>query len=64
LTYNDNVYSLGDHIIIPADGKITEYTFIDTYRYFSEFYWKFVGETNDGESLVNGMLYWYINVVL
>ena len=64
LTYNDNVYSLGDHIIIPADGKITEYTFIDTYRYFSEFYWKFVGETNNSDSLINGMLYWYINVVL
>lgn len=64
LTYADNTYTLEDHIIITPDGKITEYTFIDTYRYFSEFYWKLIGQTNDSDSLVNGMLYWYINVIL
>lgn len=63
----DNVYKIeiGNewHEIIPADGSITQYTFIDTYRYFSDFYWKFVGETGTN-ALVNGMLFWYIDVVL
>jgi hypothetical protein len=44
---NENVYSIDGKEIIPTSGAITDYTFILTYRYFSDFYWKFVGEEVD-----------------
>lgn len=60
---NENVYSIDGKEIIPASGAVTDYTFILTYKYFSDFYWKFIGEEVD-QILTNGMLFWYIDVVL
>ena len=59
----DNVYKIDGKEVIPSNGAITDYTFTLSYRYFSDFYWKFVGESID-ESLTNGMLFWYIDVVM
>jgi hypothetical protein len=67
LVIQNNAYMLNDIEILPASGIINQHTFIDTYRYFSNFYWKFIGEStsNGSDSVVtNGLLFWYIDVVL
>jgi hypothetical protein len=62
-TNNNGEYILNGKTILPATGAINKYTFTQTYRYFSDFYWKFIGDSSS-DGLVNGMLYWYITEVL
>lgn len=58
----ENQYTLRGQIVLPSDKKINQYTFTTTYRYFSDFYWKFVGEFTGSTGV--GMLWWYIDTVL
>lgn len=56
------IYKLNEKIVLPASGEVNKDTFTATYRYFSDFYWKLIGEFTEDSG--NGMLYWYIDVVL
>jgi hypothetical protein len=56
------VYLIDGKTILPTPREVNEFTFTLTYRYFSDFYQKLVGEIN-GEG-GNGMLWWYLDVVL
>lgn len=59
---NANEYYLKDVVILPANREINENTFTTTYRYFSSFYAKLIGEFFDNTG--TGMLWWYLEEVL
>ena len=59
---NANQYYLKGTTILPANREINENTFTVTYRYFSKFYAKLIGEFFDNSG--TGMLWWYLEEVL
>lgn len=55
-------YSLNGEVILPPTGLVNRFTFTTTYRYFSKFYQKFIGEFTNDSGI--GMLWWYLEEVL
>lgn len=55
-------YKLRGEVVLPYSGEVNELTFTATYRYFSDYYQKLIGEINDGSGI--GMLWWYLDIVL
>ena len=59
---NTESYHFRGHEIYTVEKKTTEYSYTAPYRYFSDFYWRLIGDL--GTDNKTGMLWWYLDIVL
>lgn len=62
------VYTSHGKIILQSNDTVTNVTkdtYIHSYRYFSQYYWNFIGKiVNNTDSISTGLLWWYIDKIL